>query len=74
MLIFQHHVTFRNLSEGKGTVRLNSGQFIKIYVESGPIHINLGLGNIENVNIVKILVTSCFLITCSLYVKSKVTH
>ena len=24
--IFQHHVTFRNLSEGKGTVRLNSGQ------------------------------------------------
>ena len=23
--IFQHHVTFRNLSEGKGTVRLNSG-------------------------------------------------
>ena len=21
--IFQHHVTFRNLSEGKGTVRLN---------------------------------------------------
>ena len=25
--IFQHHVTFRNLSEGKGTVRLNSGQY-----------------------------------------------
>ena len=24
--MFQHHVTFRNLSEGKGTVRLNSGK------------------------------------------------
>ena len=29
--IFQHHVTFRNLSEGKGTVRLNSGQLCYTY-------------------------------------------
>ena len=28
--IFQHHVTFRNLSEGKGTVRLNSGQLVAL--------------------------------------------
>ena len=26
LTMFQHHVTFRNLSEGKGTVRLNSGK------------------------------------------------